>query len=395
MPKFLISSRILTILCFFFLSLSLQAAPDKRMGAEVLNNNAYAIGIKGSLFQTTSYYDTDGTELEMSEGSDYKLMDLDFSVAYGISSSLEVTGFGRVRSVTSTANETKASNSGAESLGLSAKYSFARIGASRYAIGIHYSQTLYTNELYGASAQVPPDEVILGDSGSEYGVDFFLTYGLKALKWDIKIGYNSPANDSSEEIVYKAEGVYQFSKLALLGGVEGIYSLKKDQFTDYPLLKPIQAVGASRQFNSINREKTQPYLGVNYAFESFLLSFKGSTIIKGASTDRGNRFEMGVSWATKGITRELLKVEAFKEYIIDGSVLKVSARGNFLRIDQGLSTDVEKGMKFDIYQTDYFGGNILVASGVVYDVGADWSVIKLTKKFNEIVIKPGFAARGY
>lgn len=395
MPKFLVFRSSLTFLIIALLNFSVQAAADKRMGAEVLNKNAYAVGLKGSLFQTTSYYDTDGTELDMAEGSDYQLMDLDFSVAYGISSSLEVTGFGRVRSVSSTANETKASNSGAESLGLSAKYSFAAVGASRYALGIHYSQTLYTNELYGANAQVPADEVILGDSGSEYGVDLFFTYGQKALKWDFKLGYNNPANDSSEEIVYKAEGIYQFSKLALLGGVEGIHSLKKDQFTDYPLLKPIQAVGASRQFNSINREKIQPYLGASYAFDSFLLSFKGATIIKGASTDRGNRFEMGIAWATKGITRESLKVEAFKEYIVDGSVLKVSARGNFLRIDQGLSTDVEKGMKFDIYQTDYFGGNVLVASGVVYDIGADWSVIKLTKKYNEISIKPGFAARGY
>ena len=90
-----------------------------------------------------------------------------------------------------------------------------------------------------------------------------------------------------------------------------------------------------------------------------------------------------------------MKIDAFKEYHVDGSVLKVSARGNFLRIDQGLSTDVEKGMKFDIYQTDYFGGNELVASGIVYQVGADWSVIKLLKKYKEITILPGFAARGY
>ena len=90
-----------------------------------------------------------------------------------------------------------------------------------------------------------------------------------------------------------------------------------------------------------------------------------------------------------------IKIDSFKEYIVDGSVLKVSARGNFIRVDQGLSTDVEKGMKFDIYQTDYFGGNVLVGSGIVFDVGVDWSVIKLTKRYNQIVIKPGFAARGY
>jgi hypothetical protein len=126
-----------------------------------------------------------------------------------------------------------------------------------------------------------------------------------------------------------------------------------------------------------------------------LVGFQGASVIKGTSTDKGNSLMFSMGWSSEGVSPESIKVNSFKEYQIDGSVLKVSARGNFLRIDQGLSTDVEKGMKFDIYQTDYFGGNELVASGVVYQIGSDWSVVKITKKFLELEIKPGFSARGY
>jgi hypothetical protein len=137
------------------------------------------------------------------------------------------------------------------------------------------------------------------------------------------------------------------------------------------------------------------YSHSNLSYDEILFAIKGQTVIAGKSTDKGNSVVIGLSWRTRGLTQESVKIDSFKEYIVDGSVLKVSARGNFIRIDQGLSTDVEKGMKFDIYQTDYFGGNILVGSGTIFDVGVDWSVIKLTKRYNEIEIKPGFAARGY
>lgn len=151
------------------------ALPDRRHEAEVLNKSAYAALVKGSLFQTTSYLDPEGVEVEMAEESDYKLMDLDFALSYGITSSLEVTGFGRFRSVTSTSEGVEVSNNGPESLGIYAKYAFPLTGEIRYALGVHYSQTLYDNTLYANTAAVPADEIILGDSGSEYGIDILMT----------------------------------------------------------------------------------------------------------------------------------------------------------------------------------------------------------------------------
>lgn len=384
----------LSLLCLSAFSSNAMAAAH-RGGAELLNAKAYSVNSSASMFQTTSYYDYEGVEQEMADGDEYQMINVDFSVSYGLSRNLEVTGMGRFRSVTSTANNVSASNSGPESLGVEIKYGFPQMEKSRWAIGAHYRQTLYSNASYDATVQVPTEEIILGDAGSEYGVDVYYTYVGNPFKIDAKFGYSSPANNLSAELNYKLEGMYTFSKLGLFAGVEGIYSLKKDEFGDTPLLKPPQSVGASRLFHSINREVIAPYVGANYAFSKFIIGVRGQTIVKGVSTDRGNAGMLTVGWNSDGVTAESVKIDAFKEYHVDGSVLKVSARGNFIRIDQGLSTDVEKGMKFDIYQTDYFGGNVLVASGVAYDVGADWSVIKLLKKYKEIEIKPGFAARGY
>jgi hypothetical protein len=125
------------------------------------------------------------------------------------------------------------------------------------------------------------------------------------------------------------------------------------------------------------------------------VGLQAQTVMKGVSTDAGNIISFSLTTGSEGSTEESLKIQSFKEYHIDGAVLKVSAKGSFVKIDQGISSDVEKGMKFDIYKTDYFGGNTLVANGYIVEVGSDWSNIKIDKKFLDIEIKPGFAARGY
>jgi hypothetical protein len=385
------------LICAVFLSFSLGAksATLHKGGAELLNPGGYSLGTSAMIFQTSGYFDSAGVETAKADGITYKYIDADFHLSYGVSKHLQLTGFGKFRSITSSFGDLSNTKSGPESVGAEAKYGFAQVGGARWALGAHYRQTLYKNASYDTGTTPPTDELILGDSGSDYGVDLYLTYLISSLKLDGRIGYSSPANNLSDEITYKLEGMYSFTKLGLLIGVDGITSLKKDPYTDLPLTKPLQATGPTLLWNSINHEKIAPYVGANYSFNSVLFELRGQTVMSGKSTDKGTSFLVGLTWSSEGVTPESVKVDSFKEYQIEGSVLKLSARGNFLRIDQGLSTDVEKGMKFDIYQTDYFGGNVLVASGIVYDVGADWSIIKLTKKYKDIEIKPGFAARGY
>lgn len=387
MPKFLI---LFFSLIGFFASPS-QAKVASRGGAELLNPKAYSVGMNVSLFSTTAIFDEDGVEKSMNDGDSFKMTNADFKLSYGLAKNLETSLLFRYRNISGMNQQFAISASGPESAGVEAKYSFEPVGNTHYAFGVYYRQTLYNNTTYPTAAAIPADTIILGDDGTEYGAGLFLTHNISPWKFDGQALYVSPPNDLSGEIQYRGEVQYLFTQLSLLGGVEGIYSLNRNQLAQ----KPNLARGPSNMFNSLNRQVTAPFAGLNYAFDNFLLTLKGSTIVSGKSTDKGNTAAIGIVWGTQGVTAESIKIESFKEYQIDGSVLKVSARGNFIKIDQGLSTDVEKGMKFDIYQTDYFGGNVLVASGVAYQVGADWAVIKLTKKYKEIEIKPGFAARGY
>ena len=362
-----------------------------RGGAELLNKEAYSIKADTSIFSSTAVFDQDGNEQALSDGDSFTMIDANFKISYGLSSKIEPALFFKLRSVKAQSLSINESNSAPESIGAECKFLLGTTGKIHYAFGVHYLQTLYTNTVYSNQASIQPGTIILGDDGKQYGLSLFTTYNNQPWKLDTTISFVSPPNNLGSEINYKIEGLYFFSKLSLLGGVEGIYSLDSNKSTQ----RPWMARGPTNIFNSYNRQYIAPYIGLNYMFDNLLISLKGETVINGRSTDKGNMIGLGVSWNSTGVTEESKIINSFKEYHIEGSVLKVSARSNFIKIDQGLSTDVEKGAKFDIYQTDYFGGNILVGSGVVYDVGSDWAVIKLTKKYNEITIKPGFAARGY
>ncbi len=387
MSKFLI-----LIFSFSFIFFSEQVYPATRGDADLLNEKAYCLQFQISQFYSTSSFSENGVEVPFSGDQGFSVIDSDFKLSYGIEKNLESTLFFKARNVKVNDGTTAASNTGPESVGISAKYQFGPIGNIKYALGVHYLKTLYTNTVYANENLVPKNSVILGDDGTEYGVGFFSTYLNHPWKLNGALVYVSPPNDLSSEISYKAEILYQLKTFSFFAGIDGIYSLQRDQ----AIVKPFMASGMpSKYFNSFNREKFSSFLGLDYLIGKVDLNFKVSMVLAGKSTDKGSLIQLGFSWGTEGVSPESVKVSSFKEYHIEGSVLKVSARGNFVKIDQGLSTDVEKGMSFDIYQTDYFGGNLLVASGVIHEVGSDWSVIKVVKKYSEIDIKPGFAARGY
>ena len=385
MSKFLVLFFLISLYSF-----DLFAKAVFRGGAELLNEKAYTISALGSYYYTTSSYDSSGVEHPLQKGTSFKMTDFDLSLGYGFTKNIEFDGFFRARSVSVTDTQANASNQGPESVGVLLKYAFNPVDRFKYAIGFDYRKTLYTNTIFPANS-VPQNEIMLGDDGSEYGFGLYANYIQSSLKWDGSIKYVLPPNELSPEVRYKIEGQYFYSKYIFLAGLEGVYSRKSDSASS----RPLQADGPTQIFNTVNREYIAPYGGMGYTFDSFSAVFYGKSVVKGKSFDKGNTVSLAFNWGSEGITAESIKIDSFKEYQIEGSVLKVSARGNYVKIDQGLSTDVEKGTKFDIYQTDYFGGNVLVASGYIHEVGSDWSVIKITKKYNEIEIKPGFVARGY
>lgn len=288
------------------------------------------------------------------------------------------------------------SKSGLESFIGSFKYSFDVSKKLWWAAELSYYQSAYDNTEYLSTSVIPDNELILGDSGTGYSFGIHTSYKRKrGHHLNSLISYFVPPNNLSSEINYRFKSAWTWSRLGLILGVQGTSSLGLDSYSDTPSLKPIQATGGSARFNSVNREKIEPFIGINWALTKWRLELEAGQSIAGRNTDQASYIKLGMVYQSLGVSRDSLKIGSFKEYVIDATVLKVSPRGKFLKLDQGISSDVEKGMKFDIFQTDYFGENILVASGIAYETKSGTTIIKILKKYKKIKIKKGFAARGY
>ncbi len=370
-----------------------------RTSTRVINPKSYQVDVGLNYFSTIATFDKDGLEEELDEGTSLTMMDIDSNIRYGFGDQLELrVGFKyrQVATEQTSGNESLSlSNSGLESYWLGAKYAFKPSGRWRFAIDTRYKMTSYTNEEY-APGTTPAEEIILGDSGTEIQLGLHGSYqSSKTHFWNAYVAYNMPANNMSQEVVYFAETAWAYTKWGFRAGLKGVYSLGMDDFKDVPEDKPLQSSGPTAMFNSINRSWMTPYLGINYAFESFRLELVGAQRISGTSADKGMEALAKIVWNSKGVTRDELKISRFKEYEIEATIIKISPRKKFVKIDMGISQDVDKGMKMDIFQTDFFGGNVLVAQGVVYEVGADWAIIKILKRYKKTPIKNGFTARGY
>jgi hypothetical protein len=197
----------------------------------------------------------------------------------------------------------------------------------------------------------------------------------------------------SNEIAYQVEAMVPFNNFALGGGVEGIYSLESDEFSEVPNQKPALATGVTNLFNSINRTRMLPYAKAIYRFEEWSVYAKAGVVASGSSTDEGNLLAGGLTWNFGGVDPKSAHIQRFKEYNIEASVLQVSPRGKFLKIDKGMAQDINKGQRFDIYETDYFGGNKLVATGIIFKVSSDQSIIKLDRIMSNKKVEAGFTAR--
>jgi len=396
--------NIILLVFLVFVGFSSFATPRKvyPLKAETLPAGAYNFDLNFNYSKTLSSYDVDGNEVELGELEDYSLMDTDVTISYGYSRKLEFSLGGKFRQVSSNradSNNTEAitdTASGIENMNVGFKYAWKKSKNYRYAFSGSYVYKVYEeNTLYNSTSEIPEGEIVLGDSGQEFNLGFHLDYIYS--KWttvEASAGYRSPGNELSPEVPYHFAVVKNYNKWALWGGVRGIYSLGTDNYTDAPEQKPENATGSTERWNSINRSYIQPYAGIRYLFKKkYRLSFQGGQMISGTSTDKEGEFSINLAWSSGGKSKDEIFEESFKEYTTEATVIKVSPRGKFVKIDKGLAQDVSKGSKVDIYKTDYFGGNILIASGVIYESGPSWAIVKLLKRFRSVPIEKGLTAR--
>lgn len=363
--------------------------------SSTINHGAFEIEGRANYFQTTGHFDYDGTKVPLNEGSGFEKIDGDTYLRYGISRQIQVDIGARYRQNHSYSESLDITASGLESYTAGAKYSFDSFGRWLFAVELRYRQSAYSNEDLEANTATPTDKLELGDAGGEATALAHITFErTKSNLFSAYIGYNRPGNSLSPEIPWNVETAFKYQNWAFIGGVKGLTSLGASDYTESVDLKPRQANGETMLFNSVNRAYMEPFLGINYASGRWRIEGKMGHVLSGVSTDEGNEFQIGLVYNTGGTTLTEKKVESFKEYEVEGTVLKVSPRSTFVKIDQGTAHDIEKGMKFDIFNTDYYGGNEMVATGVAYEVGATWTIIKILKTYKEDALKKGQTARG-
>tara|TARA_R110000868_G_scaffold61524_1_gene186918 strand:- start:31250 stop:32428 length:1179 start_codon:yes stop_codon:yes gene_type:complete len=374
-----------------------SSAHTYRPAAKALTDGAYEFTLMGSQFSQSSTFDVDGNELEQFEGNTFSQSDFSITGRYSYGRSLHfVIGAAfRQNSSFNASTEQDLSASGLERLYGGFHYAFDPINRMRYAFEFSYAKTTYTNKFYNIGETLP-DEIVLGDDGQYVTGTVHATYSSTTNNhYSASVGLSLPPSHLAMEIPWKLEAAWLFGTWGVLAGVEGITSMGDDEFTEDPAQKPRLPSGVTALYNSINREKMEPFIGLNKSFKSWSMGAKYSQVISGVSTDKGQTIGINLSWSSAGTTTAQKRLNTFKEYDNEASVIKVSPRGTFVRIDKGLTSDVDKGMRFDIFKTDYEGGNVLFATGIVYEVGADWAIVKLTQTYRSEKIQNGYTARGY
>lgn len=397
----MLRSWMISFVVSLFLCASAGATPAqnmlKRSAARGPNTGALEAALSISQFQTTALFDRDGNKVPLVDDEDFQMIDSELELRYGYGPKLEFSGALRLRSTEATSNGENYSGQGLESGMVGLKWSFLTTSAWKMAISGRARTTFYSNETYASAADAPVGEQALGDSGTTFQIGGHLSYepSQSSFMLNSSLFYQRSPKTISDEIHYRLEGVIPFQKLLLAGGVEGVFSMNQDGFSEVPDQKPVLAGAVTSLFNSIDRSYMQPFVRVGYGFENLAIEGLFARVMSGVSTDEGNLLGARVSWAFgAGKNASQMRVERFKEYFVEASVLRVSPRAKFLKIDKGMASDVRKGMQMDIFQTDFFGGNVLVASGVVFEVAADSAIIRLEKRFSDREIKPGFTARG-
>ncbi len=358
----------------------------------------YEIEFDGNFFQTSGHFENDGTASTLEEGEEFSRLQGQTSLRYALSDNLSWEGGLRFRQNSSNnlrENEVNTvTNSGMESYYLKGRYSTFNKKNLIYALTLQIRQSGEENSNYNNSSEIPNDQIVLSDGGTELSLGLDLSY-LRSKKHTLnsQIAFRRPGNGLSSEMPYLVTSDWIFRQWIFSLGVEGIFSLKGDTYSDDPTQKPLQATGNTNLYNSINREYLSPRSGIYYAAKNWKLGFEIAQTMRGISTDQGTRFGVNLVWSNNKQTRDKQKINRFKEYSIEANITKVSARGKFVLINKGLSSDIEKGMRFDIYGTDDSGKNVLIAEGIVYKSSGNKAVIKLIRKIKRMRIQKGFIAR--
>ncbi len=390
--------KILILISILYFSVSSYAKTSYVPFARTLKDSGNQISIDTQWFRTDKIVDLNGEAADLTSDEATQRLDLGLGFKYGISNNLELNLGVNSRLVQSTLlindESTSYSRTGLESGMFGFKYSFEEENRTKYALEGWYGQTMHSTPVWDGTSE--PEEISLGDQGRFLGASLLFYLKTKSANYlEGKLSYRDPGPDLSAEFFTDIRYVLAWNAASLYLGFENIASLEQDAYTNDPENKPQYFDGASGMVNSINRQWSTPFIGLNFALGRYWrVETQYAQIYTGTSTDLGPRLSISLVRRNEETTKAFSKRDSqFKEYLMEGTVTKLSKSGKIAIVDIGIENGLKEGMKVDFYYFDYQGGNKLIGRGKVVKASASKSLVQITSRYGKPRIKDGTVVR--
>ena len=345
---------------------------------------SYQIEIRGTRFETRGHFQEDAVKRPLESGEGFQLFEGELFFRHALTYHFKWDLALKVRQNQFTQNSETILKSGLERATVGGRYLFkARLFFIVPFLSIHHNNVFEFQE----------NDYPLGDGGVDFVPGIGVSYPSTVGTLEASLGYKMKMNTHlSDEIPYHLK--YSIPSKIFSLGIDGFLSVKNDQYLFYDDPGRPKLLGRTRLFNGFHREVMAPFAEAALTLGKWRLMARFTSVLRGKSTDEGHGISVSLQWTSETPSRDDRKKASFKEYTLEATVIKVHPNQLFVQIDKGSSQGIEKGMKFDLFKTDFFGGNDLVAEGIVYELAGPKAVLKIIRKIKKIKIQRGLTARG-
>ena len=249
---------------------------------------------------------------------------------------------------------------------------------------------------YDASKINRNSELALGDGSTNYALSALARWILGDWALAGSFGYRGRSGGFSTDLPYLLELRKENGSFLFGAGLSGRLSLETDTYTGS------NGGGASAWLpsyinNAINPTHHQGNGWVGFELSEKLLAkaFVGIPIA-GNNTWSGISGGVGLTYTpvSDTVIEDDTEQEDFKEYSLEATIIQVSSKMNFLKIDRGTDDGVAIGNYFEIHGegTDEFSNDI-VASAQVVRIRSDTAILRVMRYYKEVLIEQGMRAK--
>lgn len=356
--------------------------------AHTIDSKDFSFEILGKSISSKGLYDSGGNTVKFTGQQDYYRFDTEFNFKYGLNKRLELQGLSRYRKNVSTESSgLETSRTGIESLGVGGKY---RVWGDDQTALAAFAQGRYY--LKSTTASVDTADIDLSEEGNFLSSGLALSHSFsKEWTGNAKFAYEYPGDEQSQHTLYDFSFYWQRDNAAIGAGVRGTISASSAETT-----KNLSNTGTTQTLNSLDPEYQEIYGELHLSLhKKWKATLSGGFTTSGSNWDQTQFVGLGVTFVNRNKSSYQKVAELFKEYDFEASISKISPRKRFVKIDKGLTDDIEKGMDIDIYDYNYLGGNKLIATGRVHEVSVKSSIIKIEKIYDKkLPMKLGHIVRG-